>query len=107
MALVPDPNIAGLWAAAPPLAAGLHAVIIGVSDYPYLRDGSAAERAPNHGGLGQLELCARTAARVFDWLHRAVEVAGAPVATCRLMLAPRSAEEKAFVDGLTGGHYGP
>jgi|RhiMetdeSRZDD1v2_1073273.scaffolds.fasta_scaffold00995_2 hypothetical protein len=107
MALVPDPEIAGLWAAAPPLAAGLHAVIIGVSDYPYLRDGSAAERAPNHGGLGQLELCARTAARVFDWLHRAVEVAGAPVATCRLMLAPRSAEEKAFVDGLTGGHYGP
>ena len=108
MVLVPDANRRGVWKSTESRRAGVHAVIIGVSDYPYLGDGSAppAERAPDNGGLRQLEVCARTAARIFHWLNQAGSAAGAPLATVRLLLAPR-ADEKADVDTLTGGAYAP
>ena len=108
MPLVPDSTRRGVWTPAQPQQAGVHAVIIGVSDYPYLGDGSAppAERAPDNGGLRQLEVCARTAARIFDWLKQSGKVAGAPLASVRLLLAPRAAEA-ADVNALTGGAYAP
>ena len=107
MTLVADPNDKTLWRAAAPIGTGAHALIVGISEYPYLSDGSAppAERARENGGLGQLEVCALTAARIFDWLRTAGEIAGAPVASCRLLLSPR-ATERAEVDRLTGGNYG-
>ena len=106
MPLNPASADESLWAAATQPTAGVHAVIVGISDYPYLEDGSAPPnaRAPKNGGLKQLEVSALTAARVFAWINEAGEIAGAPVATCRLLLAPRAAE-KAEVDGLTAGHY--
>jgi len=107
MTLKPDPTDKCLWKPETKRTAGVHAIIIGVSDYPYLADGSAppADRAPDNGGLRQLEVCAKTAAKIFDWLSTSGEVAGAPLATCRLLLAPRS-DERAEVDQLTGGTYG-
>ena len=107
MKIRPDQNNKGLWLPDEARAAGAHALIIGISDYPYLADGSApdAQRAPDNSGLGQLEVCAKTAAKVFKWLGSAGEVAGAPLATCRLLLAPRR-DERAEVDELTGGAYG-
>jgi Caspase domain len=106
MALVPDPQKKGLWRSDAGRLAGAHALVIGISDYPYLAEGSAplSQRAPDNGGLGQLEVCARTAARVFEWLTKSGEVAGAPLATVRLLLAPHPLE-RANVDALTGGHY--
>src|SRR5262249_9372717 len=75
------------------------------SDYPHLDGGNPGPRASDTGGMGQLEVCAVSAARVFDWLRTRERVAGAPLATCRLLLAPR-AGEKAEVDTLTNQWYG-
>ncbi|WP_315725802.1 MULTISPECIES: caspase family protein [unclassified Bradyrhizobium] len=104
MTLIADTDTKGLWTAADKPRSGSHALIVGVSDYPYLSGGSARERAPNSGGLGQLALSAVTAARVFDWFSKAGRVAGAPVASCRLLLAP-SAGEMAEINRLTNGHF--
>lgn len=88
------------------VAAGVHALVIGISDYPYLSGGSAPrnEHAPDSGGLGQLEISAISAARFFAWLRGMKGVAGAPVASCRLLLAPRP-DEEAKVKELTDRHY--
>lgn len=106
MTLLADPNVKGLWKHDVPRKAGAHAIIIGVSDYPHLSGGSAppADLAPDNGGLGQLEISAKTAAKVFQWLKQADDIAGAPLATCRLLLAPRPTE-KAEVDQVTAGDY--
>jgi hypothetical protein len=108
MTLVADLNTKGLWLAEAPRKAGAHAIIIGVSDYPHLSGGSAppADLAQDNGGLGQLEVSAKTAAKVFRWLEHAGEVAGAPVATCRLLLSPRPGES-ADIEYLTGGAFAP
>jgi hypothetical protein len=108
MVLTADPNIKDLWLPQSPRKAGAHAIVIGVSDYPHLSGGSAppADLAPDNGGLGQLEVSAKTAAKVFAWLKQTGEIAGAPVATCRLLLAPRPGE-LVEIDQLTGGAYGP
>jgi hypothetical protein len=96
-----------VWRSDPPRQAGAHALVIGVSDYPYLGGGSAPpnERVQDHGGLMQLEVSALSGALLFDWLKAADEIAGAPLASCRLLLAPRP-DEKERVDRLTEGHYG-
>jgi hypothetical protein len=62
-------------------------------------------RAPDHGGLGQLEVSALSAALFFGWLRGAGTVAGAPLASCRVHLAPR-ADEMDAVAARTGGHHG-
>lgn len=104
MSLVPDPAVKGLWRSSPPHAAGVHAVIIGISRYPHLDKGDG-NLAPDNGGMGQLAVCAKTAARIFDWVKSASAIAGAPIATCRLLLGPTQAE-LTDVDALTQGHYG-
>jgi hypothetical protein len=81
----------------------VHALIIGISDYPHL-DGGVGKPASATGGMGQLEVCALTAARVFDWLKSRDRVAGVPVASCRLQLAPRPGEQKDVTE-LTGSWY--
>ena len=94
MTLQPVAEIPGLWRAGLANTPGVHALIIGISDYPYLSDGSApiAERAPNDAGLGQLAVSALSGAMFFEWLLGAGSVAGAPLASCRLHLAPRPGE---------------
>lgn len=103
MTLAPDAATTGLWKADGVGPAGVHAIVIGISDYPHL-DGGTGPPAPATAGMGQLEVCAKTAARVFDWLRRRSKVAGAPLATCRLLLAPRPGE-RAEVAALTRGAY--
>ncbi len=106
MQLKPDSTVPGLWRREPSLVAGVHALIIGISEYPYLEDGSAvvSERLSNSGGLGQLEVCAKTAARFFDLLTSIGEIAGAPITTCRLLLLPRP-DEREEVNSLSCNHY--
>ena len=97
----------GLWRAGAENAPGVHALIVGISDYPFLSGGSgpAAARAPDNGGLGQLEVSALSGAMFFDWMVSTGEVGGAPLASCRLHLAPRP-DETGRVDARTHGHYG-
>lgn len=86
----------------------MHALIIGISDYPHLT-GGAGPLADDPGGMGQLAVSASTAAQAFDWLNRQGEFAGRPLTTCRLALAPRplnpvtNFDETAFVEAITGG----
>lgn len=108
MALTPVDQISGLWRSGDADRPGVHALIIGISDYPYLGGGSAvpALRAPDNGGLGQLEVSALSAALFFKWLSRTKEIGGAPIASCRVHLGPRPDEldrVKALVDGPFGG----
>lgn len=104
MPLIPHASTKGLWVAPGEPATGAHALLVGISGYPYLSGGSATVKAPNPGGLGQLEISALTAARIFEWLCSANTVAGAPIASCRLLLSP-VASELAEVDGVTQGNY--
>jgi Caspase domain len=101
--LIPDSVSPGLWRALPAGSAGAHALIIGISDYPHV-DGGSGPLAPQTARMGQLEVSALTAVRIFRWLEGRSSVAGAPLASCRLLLAPRP-DEQVEVKKLTGGHY--
>src|SRR3954462_11143541 len=98
MHLVQSDNTKGLWLHPDNITIGAHALVIGISDYPHL-DGTS-----DVGGLTKLEVSAPPAAKVFDWLRRRGSIAGAPLASCRLLLAPVPGE-KTEGDILTGGWY--
>jgi hypothetical protein len=104
MSLIPHASTKGLWVVPGDPATGAHALIVGISAYPYLSGGSATNKAPNSGGLGQLAISALTAVRIFDWLRSAEAVAGGRIASCRLLLSPVGTE-LAEIDGLTQGNY--
>jgi hypothetical protein len=98
-----DLSTRGLWRDPKPAVGGVHALIIGISDYPHL-DGGSGPIAPSTGGMGQLEVSALTAARIFNWLRARGAAGGAPLKSCRLLLAPCAAE-RPRVDALTSGWY--
>jgi hypothetical protein len=104
MTLIPLDTTPGLWQTPnwKPETPGLHALIVGVSNYPHLHGGSA--QANETYGLGQLESSARTAAAVFEWLRRDYRHAGLPVVWCQLLLAP-SEEEKQVLRDKKVTHY--
>jgi hypothetical protein len=105
MTLQQDPAIRGLWRSSTAPEAGVaHALIIGVSAYPHL-DGGSGPKAPDTANMGQLEVSALAASRLFDWLRRAGSFAGLPVKSCRLHLAPRP-DELAEVRQMTEDWYG-
>ncbi len=106
MTLVANPAEPGLWTDddLPAKAKGAHLVLIGVSDYPHLYQGS--DPAADHGGMGQLEVSARTALRLFDWLRGRGEFSGAPIVSLRLLLSPRG-PELAEAGALAENHYRP
>jgi hypothetical protein len=111
MTLVPVEGKRGVWRDTeyPIGTPGVHALIAGVSDYPYLAGGSRP--APNPMGMGQLVVSASSAAQIFGWLRKTKRLASRRVMTCRLLLAPGPSigrdgiTEQAFVDGITGGHH--
>jgi len=67
---------------------GVHALIIGVSEYPFLAGGANAVADP--WDMGQLTSTASTAHKVFDWLKTAR--LPVPLATCRVLLSPSPTE---------------
>ncbi|HET9370058.1 MAG TPA: caspase family protein [Vicinamibacterales bacterium] len=80
---------------------GCHALIVGVSGYPYL-DHTAAPRTRLNLGLLPLSSAALSAKRVYDWLVDAK--LAKPLATVRLLLSPAADDvfdstiEKASLD---------
>ncbi|MCK1412460.1 caspase family protein [Bradyrhizobium sp. CW4] len=98
----------GLWRA-PGVAAseaGVHALIIGISAYPYMSGGTLAASAQSNYGMGQLLVSAKTAAQIFDWVLQRDEIAGQRLLSCRVLLAPQAGGETSAVQALTRGHYG-
>ena len=85
MTLEPVSGTPGLWRHPQwqPGMAGVHALIIGISAYPHLEDGTAP--APDTYGLGQLLSSARTAARVFNWLRTDFHYPDLPVVWALLL----------------------
>lgn len=73
-------------------AAGLHALIVGVGSYPYLRDGARA--VADHWDMTQLSSTASSAYKVYEWLRRAHDEGrlSVPLATCRVLLSPTPGE---------------
>ncbi|HEY0013322.1 MAG TPA: caspase family protein [Allosphingosinicella sp.] len=106
-ALVRVPDSLGLWQSATggPGARGAHALVVGISDYPFLSGGTEAHRVQDSHGLLQLQVSAKTAARVFGWLRKRGSIAGRPLATCRLLLAPQPGPERDYVERATQGHF--
>ncbi|HEX8122363.1 MAG TPA: hypothetical protein VF549_13965 [Solirubrobacteraceae bacterium] len=83
---------------------GLHVLLVGVSRYPHLEEGSGPP-ADSTFGMGQLASPGIAAYRLFQYLEaRAHPVA--PLATCRLLIAP-SEEELAALPELAEADAGP
>jgi hypothetical protein len=68
----------------------LHALIIGVSEYPHLIGGSAP--VADHWHMGQLTSTASTAAMIADWLQHPTTKLPRPLGTLRLLLSPSATE---------------
>ena len=67
---------------------GLHALIVGVSQYPSLEGGATPVADP--WGMGQLTSTASTAHMIAEWLKGAL--LPVPLATIRLLLSPAASE---------------
>jgi Caspase domain len=70
---------------------GLHALVVGISNYPHLPGGDW-QTAPESFGLAQLTMAARTAHLIYRWLAESYNNPVAPLATCRLLLSPSPTE---------------
>ncbi len=71
--------------------AGLHALIVGVSEYPHL-PGGAGPPGPRDYGMGQLTACARSAATVAEWLENAGQRLAVPLQSMRFLASPSPGE---------------
>jgi hypothetical protein len=100
MNLEPQPAQPGVWInpAWRNSEPGLFALIIGVSRYRHLQGGP--DPAPETYDLGQLQVSALTAFRVFRWVGTSYSLDGCPVARCWVLLAP-TREEKDFEHEIT------
>lgn len=75
---------------------GLHALVVGVSSYPFLPGGNA--RGPRHNAfpeLKQLSSAANSAYRLFEWLQQHGDDLAAPIASIRLLISPSDRELEA------------
>jgi hypothetical protein len=77
--------------------AGLHALIVGVSEYPDLPPATVPQPPdkPPTFGMRRLTTAATSAVRVFEWLKAtaARELFPVSLATCRLLFSPSPAEK--------------
>jgi hypothetical protein len=78
---------------------GTFAVVIGVSNYPFLEGGNRQEAGTDTFGLGQLYVSAATAHQFFGWLAERYRFPAAPPARCWLLLSPTSQELAKFAVG--------
>jgi hypothetical protein len=101
MRLEPRQTEPGLWVnpAWQEGTPGTFAVVIGVSNYPYL-DGGETPAAETFG-LGQLQVSALTAYMLFRWLAEQYRVDGCPLARCWLLLSPTAIERQHTPDIAT------
>lgn len=88
MTMLPKDGHPGVWhnPDRQPGTPGVFALVIGVSDYLYLREDQ------NSMHMGSLYVSALTAFQFFQWLASVYRLEGVPVASCRLLLAPTEAE---------------
>lgn len=87
---------------------GLHAFIVGVSDYPNLPDTLPAEpdERPETFGLTKLTSTSLSACKILDWLVRNNDRLPVELATCHLLLSPTAGEARQINRLLTGTSAG-
>lgn len=71
---------------------GTHALVIGVSVYPYLPPEPGNDNSPPSFGMAQLSSGARSAYVLQNWLLNSAKRMAAPLKTLRVLLAPGPAE---------------
>lgn len=82
-----------------PASAGTHALLIGISDYPYLRGGAREkEGAGKDYGMETMYSPAFSAFEISDWLRRAGIDLPRPLQTCRLLVAPSESERRLMAE---------
>lgn len=72
---------------------GTHALIIGVSHYPHITDGSAPTPEGESFHLEQLSSAARSAAEFAAWLRNEYHNPAAPLKSLRVLLSPAPGEQ--------------
>jgi hypothetical protein len=107
VALDPVRGEKGLWRAPTSEAnePGVHALIIGISEYPFMAGGARSGDVSNNYGLGQLYVSAKTAARLFGWLRARDSFAERPLKSCRLLLSPQHGREAEYVAAVAGENF--
>src|SRR2546430_7843509 len=70
---------------------GLHALLVGISDYPHLPGGGACQAADSYG-MRQLSASAATAYGVDSWLTAPTTQVPVPLAAWRRVIPPSSRE---------------
>jgi hypothetical protein len=71
---------------------GLHALLIGVSNYPFAKDGSQHNPERDNFGIGQLSTPARTVMAIAKWLVDHKDRLAFPLKSVRVVLAPSETE---------------
>lgn len=79
-----------------------HAIIIGVGDYPHLRNGSAFRERPATStmGLGQLTSSPISAKAFSDWMVNNFNNPNAPLGTVELLLSLVNRASKQIMEAL-------
>lgn len=80
---------------------GLHALIAGVSAYPYQQERSSNRRTGVNFHINQMariDSAARTAYKIYHWLLERRKYLPVPLASIRLLVSPSSTEENEIYD---------
>lgn len=85
---------------------GLHALLIGISDYPYLPGGAKEHEGRDYDlGMKQLASPALSAFKIACWLLQAgIRRLPKPLASLRILLAPSESERQRIGQMLTQSH---
>jgi hypothetical protein len=73
--------------------AAIHALLIGVSDYPDLLEDADDSAPAEHLGLRKLSSPALTAYRIYEWLERRKPFLPLPLGSCRKLVSASSTEK--------------
>jgi hypothetical protein len=84
--------------------AGAHALVIGVSNYPYIKGGDDPSDEGIEFGIEQLSSAARSASVFAQWLLKEYQSDRAPLRSLRVLLSPSPGEQinKEIVNLLSG-----
>lgn len=79
---------------------GTHVFIIGVGDYPHLKDGSGKQSAP-HRGMGQLTSPPVSAMEILRWVDSTLNNPDAPLKSIEVLISQADQAQFTDRDGLT------
>lgn len=79
---------------------GTHVFIIGVGDYPHLKEGSG-DTSPDHRGMGQLTSPQISAMAMLDWVNSTLYNPEAPLKSIEVLISQATPAQFTDSDGLS------